>query len=100
MGGGMRRAFVIRPFGTKEGVDFERTQRELIGPVLNELGISGGEATAIVAAGNIRGDMFGMLLAADLVIADISIHNANVYYELGIRHALRDRITVLLRGTG
>jgi len=50
----MTRAFVIRPFGTKEGVDFERTQRELIGPVLQELGISGGEATQIVAAGNIR----------------------------------------------
>jgi hypothetical protein len=34
---------------------------------------------------------------ADLVVADISIHNANVFYELGIRHALRDRATVLIR---
>jgi hypothetical protein len=39
--------------------------------------------------GNIRLDMFQRLLTADLVIADISIQNANVYYELGVRHALR-----------
>ena len=41
--------------------------------------------------------MFERLLVADLVIADISIHNANVFYELGIRHALRGRQTFLLR---
>jgi len=93
----MKRAFVIRPFGEKEGVDFERTQRELIDPVLRELGYSGGEATQIVAAGNIRSDMFLLLLAADLVIADISIHNANVFYELGIRHGMRPNATFLLR---
>ena len=97
MGSGVKRAFVIRPFGVKEGVDFDETQRRLISPVLEVLGFSGGEATQIVASGNIRGDMFMLLLAADLVIADISIHNANVYYELGIRHALRDRMTVLIR---
>ena len=31
--------------------------------------------------------MFQLLLVADLVIADISIHNANVFYELGLAHA-------------
>jgi hypothetical protein len=41
--------------------------------------------------------MFHLLLTADLVVADISIHNANVFYELGVRHALRDRRTFLLR---
>ena len=41
--------------------------------------------------------MFDLLYTADVVIADISIHNANVFYELGVRHALRDRVTVLIR---
>src|SRR4051812_24141721 len=93
----MKRAVLIRPFRTQEGIDFERTESELINPVLDELKITGRTTGEIVAAGNIRGDKFERLLLADLVIADISIHNANVYYELGIRHALRDRMTVLIR---
>ena len=36
-------------------------------------------------------------MVADLVIADVSIHNANVFYELGIRHALRPRHTFMIR---
>ena len=41
-----------------------------------------------------------MLIEADLVIADISIHNANVFYELGIRHALRPWRTYMIRQRG
>src|SRR5690606_3100196 len=37
-----------------------------------------------------------MLLIADLVIADISTTNANALYELGIRHALKNKTTVIL----
>lgn len=91
------RAFVVRPFGTKNGIDFDRVQRELIAPVLDGLGIAGRTTEELVHAGNIRTDMFERLLVADLVIADISIHNANVYYELGVRHALRPRTTILIR---
>ena len=90
-------AFIVRPFGTKDGIDFDRVERELIDPVLAELGIEGRTTREIARAGNIRTDVFERLLVADLVIADISIHNANVYYELGIRHALRDRATILIR---
>jgi tetratricopeptide (TPR) repeat protein len=41
--------------------------------------------------------MFEQLVLAELVIADISVHNANVFYELGLRHALRHRPTILIR---
>ena len=91
------RAFIIRPFGMKEGVDFDRVERELLRPVLESLQIEGRTTGEIAEAGNIRTDLFEGLVSADLVIADISIHSANVYYELGIRHAMRDRITVLIR---
>jgi hypothetical protein len=57
--------------------------------VLKKLGFEGRTTQGIAKAGNIREDMFRLLVTADLVIADISIHNANVFYELGIRHALR-----------
>jgi tetratricopeptide (TPR) repeat protein len=35
--------------------------------------------------------MFQELLLADLVVADLSIDNANAFYELGVRHAMRKR---------
>jgi hypothetical protein len=90
-------AFIVRPFGVKEGIDFDRVERELIAPALEALGIGGGTTAEIASQGNIRHDMFAKLLTADLVIADLSIHNANVFYELGIRHALRDKHTFLIR---
>lgn len=96
------RVFVIRPFGTQEGIDFDRVDRELIQaayPKLAQQGIElfGGTTGLISRQGNIREDMFRMIVASDLVIADVSIHNANVFYELGIRHALRPHHTVLIR---
>ena len=96
------RAFIVRPFGTKEGIDFERVERELIAPALARLrargvDIDGGTTGEIARQGNIREDMFRLLVVSDLVIADVSIHNANAFYELGIRHALRSSATFLLR---
>lgn len=90
-------AFIIRPFGTKNKIDFDKVEKELIKPALLKIGISAYSTGNILEAGNIRQDMFQLLLTADLVIADISIHNANVFYELGIRHALREKITFLIR---
>lgn len=94
------RAFIIRPFGTKQEIDFDRVERELIAPALAEAGFTGGTTAEILEAGNIRTDMFELLLLADLVIADISVDNANVFYELGLRHALRSRRTVMIRARG
>src|SRR4051812_20163992 len=91
------RAFIIRPFGTKQGIDFDKVVSELIDPALRLLGVTGRDTIEIVKQGNIRIDMFQRLLTADLVVADTSIHNANVFYELGIRHALRGKRTFLLR---
>jgi tetratricopeptide (TPR) repeat protein len=93
------RAFIIRPFGVKEGIDFEAVERDLINPALTRHNISGRTTMDILRQGNIRIDMFQRLLTADIVVADISIHNANVFYELGVRHALRDKRTFLIRCT-
>lgn len=96
----MSHAFVIRPFGTKNGVDFDRVETELIQPALKQAGCDGGTTGEFIEQGNIRTDMFEELLIADLVIADISIHNANAFYELGIRHAFRDKMTFLIKSKG
>ena len=96
------RAFIIRPFGRKTDgkgneIDFDAVARDLISPALEAVGAEGRETLDIVKSGNIRVDMFRRLLTADLVVADLSIHNANVFYELGIRHALREHGTLMLR---
>jgi len=92
-----KRAFIIRPFGIKHDIDFDRVERELIAPALIQVDVEGRTTLDILGQGNIRVDMFQRLLTADLVVADLSIHNANVFYELGIRHALRDKRTLLVR---
>ncbi|HVO94142.1 MAG TPA: tetratricopeptide repeat-containing protein, partial [Terriglobales bacterium] len=89
--------FIVRPFGTKSGIDFDRVEAALIRPAIEQAGLTGGTTGQFIQQGNIRTDMFEQLLMADLVIADISVHNANVFYELGIRHALRDKRTFLIK---
>jgi hypothetical protein len=99
----MQRAFVIRPFGKKKDragreIDFEDISEALIEQALKNVELGGGTTGEIIQAGNIREDMFGLIPKADLVVCDITILNANVFYELGIRHALRTKRTVLIRG--
>ena len=84
-------AFVAMPFGIKEDIDFNAVFRELIKPALEGAGFKVFRADEEMRAGNIRTDMFQELLLADLVVADLSIDNPNVWYELGVRHALRKR---------
>jgi hypothetical protein len=94
------RAFIVRPFGTQADIDFNRVEKDLIAPALDAADIEGRTTGDITAQGNIREDMFRRLVLSDLVIADISIYNANVWYELGIRHGLQDRHTLLIRAIG
>jgi Tetratricopeptide Repeats-Sensor len=93
----MKNVFIVRPFGQKSGIDFDRVEGELIRPAIEQAGLAGGTTGQFIQQGNIRTDMFEQLLIADLVIADMSIHNANVFYEMGIRHALRDKRTFLIK---
>lgn len=97
------RYFVIRGFGKKQDrqgreIDFDRVDHQLIEPALKAAGCTGGTTGHIVEPGNIRADMFELILEADVVVCDLTVHNANVFYELGVRHALRKKHTVLIRG--
>jgi hypothetical protein len=97
------RLFVIRGFGTHRDssgatVNFDYVHNALILPAMERCGLTGGTAGQVVEAGNIREDMFALIVEADVVVCDITIHNANVFYELGVRHALRKKHTVLIKG--
>lgn len=98
-------AFIAMPFGAKPGPDgkstvrFDRVLSDLLRPALLHAGFEVFRADEEQRAGDIRVDMFQELLAADLVLADLTVANPNVWYELGVRHALRARGVVLVVGT-
>jgi tetratricopeptide (TPR) repeat protein len=106
-------AFVAMPFGVKPAptdaggktpdpnpqvIDFNRVYSEYIRPALELAGLEPFRADEETRAGHIITDMFQELLVADLVVADLTIENPNVWYELGIRHALRARGVVIVCG--
>lgn len=90
--------FVAMPYGIKEGIDFNRVYADLIRPALEGAGLEVFRADEELRAGDIRTDMFQELLLADLVVVDLSIDNPNVWYELGVRHALRPRGVIQMQG--
>jgi hypothetical protein len=110
----MTTVFIVRPFGTRSILkkdketgdsitvkfDFDKVETDLIKPAMAALNLEGGTTGEVFEAGEIKEDMFSQLLLADIVIADITIYNANVFYELGIRHALRDKRTILIKCPG
>ncbi|MBI5823181.1 MAG: hypothetical protein HZB18_04080 [Chloroflexi bacterium] len=89
-------AFVVMPFGKKKGADespydFNAIYELMIKPALKAAGFQPFRADEEKSSGDILTDMFQELLLADLVLCDLSIDNANAFYELGIRHAFRKR---------
>jgi hypothetical protein len=97
--------FMVTPFGVKETqlsgvagpgkVDFDQVWLKLFQPLIIDLGYEPVRADAELGASIIR-DMLERLALSDLVIADISVHNVNVFYEVGVRHAARDTGCVLV----
>ena len=89
--------FVAMPFGEKEGINFDKVYSDYIKPALEEVGFDVFRADKEMRAGDIITDMFQELLIADLVVVDLSIDNPNVWYELGIRHALKARGVIQIK---
>ena len=96
----VRRAFVIMPFGTKKApdgteIDFDAVYKELLAPAIAAAGLTSHRADADRRGGSIHLDMFQDLLLAEFVVADLTLDNPNVWYEIGVRHALRSGGVVL-----
>jgi hypothetical protein len=100
-----RMYFVIMPFGEKKDldgadIDFDDIYRFFFKKAVEDLGIRCVRCDEIEEAGSIHEKMFEHIYHADIVVVDITTSNANVYYELGIRHALAKGVTVLIRRKG
>src|SRR5258708_2631422 len=93
-------AFIIMPFGRKKAadgteIDFDQIYAQLLKPAVEAADLWPHRADAEQRGGSIHADMFQELLLADFVVADLTLDNANVWYEIGVRHALRSSGAVL-----
>jgi MAP3K TRAFs-binding domain len=94
--------FVAMPFGSKPDpshrfeIDFDAVYERCIKPATEEADLDVIRADEETLGGIIHKPMYERLLLAEIVIADLTLANANVFYELGIRHAARPRSTILI----
>ena len=93
--------FVLMPFGKKpmpSGVtaDFDAVYHDLIAPAIEAAGLEALRADQEVSGGVIHKPMYERLILCDFAVADLTGANANVFYELGLRHGVRPSTTVLL----
>lgn len=56
-------------------------------------------ADDVSSSGSISSDVFKKLIQSDYVVVDLTFPNPNVFYELGLRHAIRNK-TILIKGKG
>src|SRR4051812_16257442 len=100
--------FVVMPFGRKTffgplgpiTMDFDEVYDELIRPAVTELGWTVSRIDDLSAPGVISEQYLRRLFEASVVIADVTMPNANVFYELGIRHAISTGLTVMIAADG
>ena len=117
-----RICFVIMPFGNKrvsvkegsefwndgglstrtdeELVDFDALYRRAISPAIRA--VEGYDITPVRCdskqpSGSIHKKMIEQIATADIAVVDVTTLNPNVFYELGVRHALKKSVTVLIQ---
>jgi hypothetical protein len=97
-----RRCFVIAPIGREGSETRKRSDqvlRHIIDPVITSLGYSRGlRADKISESGRITRQIIQHIVEDELVIADLTESNPNVYYELALRHAIKKPFVQILAG--
>jgi len=93
------------PFNKKKDaagreIDFDAVYEQLIAPAVRDAGMEPVRADEERTGGIIHRPMFERLILCDYAVADLTTANANVFYELGVRHAVKPHATVLLFAQG
>ena len=86
--------FVLMPFGRKlthtgSSIDFDAVYQESVKPAIDKAGLDSLRADEEMTGGIIHKPMFERLILCEYAVADLTTANANVFYELGLRHAVR-----------
>ena len=97
--------FVLMPFGSKPDpgggmVDFDAVYKSVIKPAIEQADMEPIRADEEELGGIIHKPMFERLILCDYAVADLTTANANVFYELGVRHGVRPQSTVSVFAEG
>jgi hypothetical protein len=97
--------FVLMPFGKKIDaagltIDFDAVYESVIKPAIADAGLEPLRADEEMTGGIIHKPVYERLILCPFAVADLTSVNANVFYELGVRHAVRPSSTVLLFAEG
>lgn len=91
--GGKPRAFVVMQFSDP----YDQVYSDVIRRVCEEFGLEAVRADEIYGPGLIISDVVDQIQRAQVIIADISPANPNVYFEVGYALALRKQIILLAK---
>ena len=99
------KCFVVMPIGDQEygelyisSSELKEKYNDLIKEALQSVNkdLEIIRADEVVKAGSITNEIFKNIIFSDYVIVDITYPNPNVFYELGLRHAVRNK-TILIK---
>jgi hypothetical protein len=85
--------FVLMPFAPALRPVFD----DHIAPVASRLGLSAVRGDDFFHARSVIGDVWAAILSARVVIADCTGRNANVFYEIGLAHAVGKPVVLITR---
>jgi hypothetical protein len=85
--------FVLMPFDSLFQTQYERVIR----PAVEELGLKCIRGDEIYSKPNIMSDVWKSIRKSRLIIAELTNRNANVFYEIGLAHAIGKPIILLTR---
>jgi len=92
--------FGVKPSGAGGSIDFDAVYKEIIGPAIEMAGLDALRADEEQTGGIIHKPMYERLILGEFAVADLTTANANVFYELGLRHAVRRQSTVMMFAEG
>jgi hypothetical protein len=90
---------VISPVGdpgTEARRRADQVFKHIIEPVVSAMGYAAKRADEMGLPGVITGQLLAAVADSDLLVADLTDHDANVFYELAIRHASQRPVVQLI----
>ncbi len=77
--------FIVMPFGEQWS---EAVYQDMFKPAIEDAGFAASRGDSIVRVGDLSTNVWRSITQAGLIVADVSVPNPNVYYEIGLADAL------------